>query len=600
MLRMSKPSVIYLSILLLFLSVIVDKMYAQESPSYPPIKNIMVLHAEWQLWKWAKPFDSILYTEMSNQNDQDLRITFEFLGLESVQKGAYPQEVIEHLRYKIAKKPLDLVIALLPQANEFLLSYGQEVFPRVPKIFVLPSGTAIDKIHDLPDAAVIPSSSDVAIKTNVERIFSILPDTKELVVVCGNSLHDLTYLKRAKEAIATYDKDIRTNYLVGEPLDELLPKVSNLPKNAVILFLTYSKDTNNRNIVSAVAISQISESANVPIFGFYDSLLGRGIVGGNLTSSGQYAKKTAELGLRLLRGEPISSIPSVKDATIDIYDWRQLKRWNISEDRLPQERIIRYKTVTLWEAHKAKIIMALLFICFQTALIFVLIVSLRRQRKIENDLRESEKQLQNHRDHLEMLVEERTTDLTESNKELMSSEERFRSLSDASFEGIVIIEAGNIVDANKTIAKMFGYERAELIGMRSIDLVAPEMQGDVQKKILSGYEKSYDSFGAKKDGSIFPFEAHAKMFLYKGQQVRVTAVRDLTEKRKAEEEISILRGILPICSFCKKIRDDKGYWNQIESYIHDHSEAEFSHGVCQECAKKHYPDEDLYGDDDGN
>ena len=58
------------------------------------------------------------------------------------------------------------------------------------------------------------------------------------------------------------------------------------------------------------------------------------------------------------------------------------------------------------------------------------------------------------------------------------------------------------------------------------------------------------------------------------------------ELQKALNEIRTLRGILPICSYCKKIRDDKGYWNQIEKYISDHSEAGFSHGICPECAKK--------------
>ncbi len=57
----------------------------------------------------------------------------------------------------------------------------------------------------------------------------------------------------------------------------------------------------------------------------------------------------------------------------------------------------------------------------------------------------------------------------------------------------------------------------------------------------------------------------------------------------ANEEIKTLRGFLPICSYCKKIRDDKGYWTQIESYIQKNSEAVFSHSICQDCAKKHYP-----------
>jgi phosphoserine phosphatase RsbU/P len=62
----------------------------------------------------------------------------------------------------------------------------------------------------------------------------------------------------------------------------------------------------------------------------------------------------------------------------------------------------------------------------------------------------------------------------------------------------------------------------------------------------------------------------------------------LEENRKSMSEIRILRGILPICSHCKKIRNDEGYWTQLESYIKDHSEAEFTHGICADCAKEHY------------
>jgi CheY-like chemotaxis protein len=60
----------------------------------------------------------------------------------------------------------------------------------------------------------------------------------------------------------------------------------------------------------------------------------------------------------------------------------------------------------------------------------------------------------------------------------------------------------------------------------------------------------------------------------------------LLQLEKTLKELKVLKGMLPICSFCKKIRDDKGYWNQLEAYISDHSEAEFSHGMCPECAKK--------------
>lgn len=71
--------------------------------------------------------------------------------------------------------------------------------------------------------------------------------------------------------------------------------------------------------------------------------------------------------------------------------------------------------------------------------------------------------------------------------------------------------------------------------------------------------------------------------------------RDLLKARTAELEkafakIKVLSGIIPICSSCKKIRDDTGYWQQVEEYISEHSDAEFSHGICNDCLKKLYPD----------
>ena len=195
---------------------------------------------------------------------------------------------------------------------------------------------------------------------------------------------------------------------------------------------------------------------------------------------------------------------------------------------------------------------------------------------------------------LSLAVKEKTAKLTDSNKALIDSEERFRNLSDASFEGIAITEKGSILESNNAMAQMFGYDTIELVGMEATDLVTLDVRKEVQNNILSGNENSYETIGLTKDGNRFPIGIHAKMFLYKGRRVKVTAIRDLTEQKKAEEEIKKLQGILPICASCKKIRDDKGYWNQVEAYIEQHSEAQFTHGMCEECAEKYYGDQKWY------
>jgi len=83
------------------------------------------------------------------------------------------------------------------------------------------------------------------------------------------------------------------------------------------------------------------------------------------------------------------------------------------------------------------------------------------------------------------------------------------------------------------------------------------------------------------------------------EQIKDSEYRLRQEKEKVEEALATvnkLSGLLPICSFCKKIRDDKGYWKQIETYIKEHSEADFSHSICKDCATKHYPDLNIYND----
>ena len=78
------------------------------------------------------------------------------------------------------------------------------------------------------------------------------------------------------------------------------------------------------------------------------------------------------------------------------------------------------------------------------------------------------------------------------------------------------------------------------------------------------------------------------------EQQTTELIKTNLELETALNKVKTLSGLLPMCSHCKKIRDDKGYWNQIEAYIQDHTEAEVSHGICKECAEKYYPDYDIY------
>jgi PAS domain S-box-containing protein len=134
-------------------------------------------------------------------------------------------------------------------------------------------------------------------------------------------------------------------------------------------------------------------------------------------------------------------------------------------------------------------------------------------------------------------------DITErkmAEQKLEESIMRFRRLSEAGFEGIVISEQGIFVDANTRMAEMLGCAFSDLIGRKISDFVAPESMDSVLDHIRSGSEERYELFAKRKDGSIFPVEAQGKSLPYEGRMLRITAIRDITKRKEAEEQIRYL------------------------------------------------------------
>jgi PAS domain S-box-containing protein len=123
----------------------------------------------------------------------------------------------------------------------------------------------------------------------------------------------------------------------------------------------------------------------------------------------------------------------------------------------------------------------------------------------------------------------------QADRALRESEERFERLSAAAFEGIGITEGGVVVDANEQMAAMLGCPLDEFIGRSVQDFVAPEHLETVRSRVLAGSEEPYQHLARRADGSVFPVEVRARAIRYRGRAVRVSAVRDVSERVEAEE-----------------------------------------------------------------
>ncbi|MGV8057926.1 MAG: PAS domain S-box protein [Smithellaceae bacterium] len=191
---------------------------------------------------------------------------------------------------------------------------------------------------------------------------------------------------------------------------------------------------------------------------------------------------------------------------------------------------------------------------------------------------------------------------------LHESEERYRKV----FENHVAIkllldpDTGRIIKANEAAVNYYGWSHQTLEQMKiqEINVLSPE---DVSKELERARTKKQIHFEFKHrraDGSIRDVEVYSSNIKEEGKDILHSIIHDITNRKQAEEErsrlilelrealsqVKMLSGLIPICASCKKIRNDTGYWEQIESYIRDHSEAEFSHSFCPECAKRLYPE----------
>lgn len=154
-------------------------------------------------------------------------------------------------------------------------------------------------------------------------------------------------------------------------------------------------------------------------------------------------------------------------------------------------------------------------------------------------------------------------------------------------------EDGSVVFFNREFEHVSGYHAEDLADNPEIlQLLFQVEKSDLPTEPEAKSEWNFLSKdGLEKTVYWSHISEYPPMIGWKSWKVGV----DITELKATRAKVKVLSGLLPICSNCKKIRDDKGYWNRIEAYIHDHSEADFTHGICPTCAIKLYPE--LYADD---
>ncbi len=492
------------------ISVAIWLLFATGAPA-AETKHVLILSSNDSLLPAGNAVASSFQRALAADNPDRVEIFTEFLDADRFPGPAHEAEMKSLLRDKYASIPIDLTIAIGPQALDFLSQRRASLFPGAPLIFAGVSETSMRQRGVPPNSTGVVSRFD-PVRT-LELALRLQPDARQLVVVTGASTFDQQWAAVAREQLAPYADRLEMTHLSGLPLPRLLDELAKLPPRTIVIYLTIFEDGTGELFVPRDLTADLSAAASAPVYGVYEPYLGRGIVGGYMESFEAIGRETARLALRILAGDPPESLsPGRVETQAFMVDWRQLHRWRLDEAKLPPGTIVRFEEPSLWAQYRREILAVIVVVMLQSALIVALLLQGRRRRRAEESLRESEQRYRN---------------VVETQTELIC-----RYLPDTTLTFV-----------NDAYCRYFGRSREELVGSPFIELIPESERAGALEHTrsigLSPSGKTYEHQVVRPDGS-FGWQQWTDRAIRKadGLVVELQGIgRDITNLKVADMEV---------------------------------------------------------------
>jgi signal transduction histidine kinase len=344
-------------------------------------RHIVVLFDERLELPGLSQLDAELDHVLRSGSSEPIEIYREPMDLSRFSSSPYRTLLRDFLHAKYADKKIDVAIAVMASAFDFLLANGDLIFPGTP---IVVSG--LDR-QQLANRSLPPNVYGVLVKREfaptLDLVLRLHPTTEHIVVVAGTSDFDGRLLLQAQKEFRPYENRVSFTYLAELSLKQLLSTLSLLPSRDVVLYLTMFQDGIGEPFVPHDVVERVSSVASVPVYGFLDQYLGRGIVGGSLYSTSAVGAEAAKIALQLLTGAtPPQKFVEVFSNKV-AFDWRQMQRWGISENRLPPGSEILFREPTVWRRYSWQIALTITIILAQAGLISVMLREHRRRQLAE-------------------------------------------------------------------------------------------------------------------------------------------------------------------------------------------------------------------------
>jgi signal transduction histidine kinase len=312
---------------------------------------------------------------------------------EYIDRGRFPDPEYhvafrDFLRLKYNGLHFDVIIAMQDIALEFVGENWNELFPETPVVFFATSGATRRIRNSTGLIAPLNFSSTLALAAELQ------PDVRRVFVVSGADSSSKDYESVAREQFRRFEPGVEITYLSGLATKDLKTRLSTLPDHSIIYYLVANVDGAGQTVHPVDYLDGLAAVANAPIYCWVDSAMDHGIVGGSLKSQKAETEALGHLALRVLDGERADSIPmSSANLNVPQVDWRQLRRWGISEARVPAGVLVRFREPSVWNRYRVYFLGVAGLVLAETALIAGLLVQRVRRRQAEDQMRGSQAEL---------------------------------------------------------------------------------------------------------------------------------------------------------------------------------------------------------------
>ena len=218
---------------------------------------------------------------------------------------------------------------------------------------------------------------------------ALQPDAKRVVVVSGAAELDSLLLSVALREITPLLNGMELKVLQDWSYESLIDSLRRIPPRTFVIFSSFSRDQHGAEVQSGDLIASLTRVASAPGYGIARNWVGNGVVGGGVMQFADDGTRTGRLLVRVLRRAPGEPMPPPEvAATPLVVDWRELQRWGLSENRLPPNTEVLFRTPSLWERYRTTVLAALGVLLLQSALILWLLLERRGRRRSQAALRD--------------------------------------------------------------------------------------------------------------------------------------------------------------------------------------------------------------------